>query len=143
MTGWTRRELLAGLPIGLVFGRVLVACAEGVDEGQVSVEGWVEIALEDHPQLGAVGGAAQITRPDKLLDVWVIHAAPGEYLAAWRICTHGACYLEWRAASAHLECPCHGSTFGLDGAPTRGPATRPLRVLRVIRRDGRLYIERP
>lgn len=48
-------------------------------------------------------------------------------------CTHQGCAV--RVASNQLRCPCHGSTFALDGALLNGPAQRPLRRL-PLRFDG-------
>jgi menaquinol-cytochrome c reductase iron-sulfur subunit len=39
-------------------------------------------------------------------------------------CTHLGCTVQARGEGFH--CPCHGSRFGGDGAPTAGPASRPL-----------------
>jgi Rieske Fe-S protein len=40
-------------------------------------------------------------------------------------CTHAGCVLP-SVTGATLDCPCHGSRFGLDGAVLRGPAVAPL-----------------
>lgn len=42
-------------------------------------------------------------------------------------CTHAGCALS-RVMDGAALCPCHGSTFGLDGEVLRGPATEPLRT---------------
>lgn len=55
------------------------------------------------------------------------------------ICTHRNCLLEANADG--FECPCHGSTFTLEGRVTRGPARRNLPRLAVERReDGHLIV---
>lgn len=40
-------------------------------------------------------------------------------------CTHAGCKLT-SVTDGVLNCPCHGSQFGLDGAVLRGPAMTPL-----------------
>lgn len=40
-------------------------------------------------------------------------------------CTHAGCKLP-AVTDGTLDCPCHGSQFGLDGAVLRGPAVAPL-----------------
>ncbi|BBY60053.1 QcrA and Rieske domain-containing protein [Mycolicibacterium sarraceniae] len=40
-------------------------------------------------------------------------------------CTHAGCALP-AVTDGTLNCPCHGSQFGLDGAVLRGPAVEPL-----------------
>lgn len=54
---------------------------------------------------------------------------PGEpeALALSGQCTHQGCSI--RVTSNQLRCPCHGSTFALDGAVQNGPAKRPLKRL--------------
>lgn len=44
-------------------------------------------------------------------------------------CTHLGCTVETQADG--FTCPCHGSTFDAQGAPTRGPAQKPLSALRL------------
>ncbi len=48
-------------------------------------------------------------------------------------CTHAGCALTIKYGG--IECPCHGSTFTLDGAVQRGPARDPL-VQRPVLRSG-------
>lgn len=64
--------------------------------------------------------------------VILIPGAP-EPIALSGRCTHQGCAV--RVASNQLRCPCHGSTFALDGAVQNGPAQRPLRRLH-LRFDG-------
>ena len=41
-------------------------------------------------------------------------------------CTHQQCPVAYMSGPNDLECPCHGSRFGLDGGVLHGPATLPL-----------------
>lgn len=43
-------------------------------------------------------------------------------------CTHLGCRID-KAEDNKLVCPCHGSEFGLDGKPTKGPANKSLQEL--------------
>ena len=45
-------------------------------------------------------------------------------------CTHAGCKLP-SVTDGMLDCPCHGSQFGLDGAVLRGPAVTPLKPVAV------------
>jgi Rieske Fe-S protein len=47
------------------------------------------------------------------------------------ICTHERCTVAYNALNIDLECPCHGSTYEVDGTVIGGPAPRPLRVFTV------------
>ncbi|MGV1086559.1 MAG: ubiquinol-cytochrome c reductase iron-sulfur subunit [Mycobacterium sp.] len=52
-------------------------------------------------------------------------------------CTHAGCALSTVKNGAAL-CPCHGSTFGLDGQVLRGPAMEPLRPRAVSVQGGEI-----
>lgn len=106
-------------------------------------EGWVEVPLSAHPTLREPGGHATVRVPEALLDVVVVHAADGCLRAVWRTCTHGDCAVAWDGALGAVECPCHGSRFGLDGSVLRGPASRPLTAFRTLRVGDALFIHRP
>jgi nitrite reductase/ring-hydroxylating ferredoxin subunit/uncharacterized membrane protein len=59
-------------------------------------------------------------------------------------CTHRGCSLhEGRLSEDKITCPCHGSTFRLDGALVRGPATASQPVFEVRSRAGKVEIRRP
>ncbi len=66
------------------------------------------------------------------------------YTALATRCTHLGCRLRLGDGET-LICPCHGSRFGPDGGPLRGPAREPLAVLayRVDPEQGRLLVELP
>ncbi|HEY5268940.1 MAG TPA: ubiquinol-cytochrome c reductase iron-sulfur subunit [Anaerolineales bacterium] len=55
------------------------------------------------------------------------------------ICTHLGCTVEVQVNG--FACPCHGSRFNSKGYPVKGPATSPLKTLRVEQTsDGRLVL---
>jgi cytochrome b6-f complex iron-sulfur subunit len=114
----------------------------GVTPGSAE-EGWVEVPLSGHPTLLEPGGFSAVRLPEALLDVWVIHTAPGCYTAVWSICTHGACGVTYLPHERLLECPCHGSRFDEEGQVLQGPATRPLTVFRAAREGDSVWIHRP
>jgi cytochrome b6-f complex iron-sulfur subunit len=53
----------------------------------------------------------------------------GKFTALSLVCTHLGCTVE--VQSDGFACPCHGSRFNSDGYPVKGPATVPLKTLRV------------
>lgn len=75
--------------------------------------------------------------------VWVMKDVGGLY-ALDAVCTHLGCIVTaGHIPDVAFECPCHGSRFGQDGALLRGPATVPLRHLRLARDvDGQLLVDR-
>lgn len=58
----------------------------------------------------------------------LMHAESG-FLAIGLVCTHLGCTVESKPDG--FVCPCHGSRFDLQGNVARGPASKPLRYLRV------------
>lgn len=147
----SRRLALWLLGAGSV-GAWLGACGDGALDGvsdavEVFEAPWFSVELTEYPALLDVGGWAFISRPDVLFEGIVVCVAPGRYVAAWRICTHGACGLEVELEAGAVRdvvyvCPCHGSRFGVGGEVLVGPATVALRVFEVVRRDALLWINR-
>jgi Rieske Fe-S protein len=41
-------------------------------------------------------------------------------------CTHLGCRTRFNADTRHIECPCHGGVYDLDGRVVAGPPPRPL-----------------
>ena len=61
------------------------------------------------------------------------------YTALSLVCPHLGCTVESKPDG--FACPCHGSRFDLQGKVTRGPAGKPLVVLRVATTpDGKLHL---
>ncbi len=142
-----RRRVLVGCAACVVVGCARHASdsapapTPSCDDG-ASVEGWVPIPLADYPALAEVGGWAEVDLPEHLLVVVVAQPEPGCFVAIWRVCTHGACEVDWDPASATAVCPCHGSVFAADGSVLVGPATEPVRAFPVVRRGDVLWLQR-
>jgi nitrite reductase/ring-hydroxylating ferredoxin subunit len=59
-------------------------------------------------------------------DIVVTQPVAGEFKAFSATCTHMGCSVA-EVVDGTINCPCHGSRFAVaDGAPTAGPASRPL-----------------
>jgi menaquinol-cytochrome c reductase iron-sulfur subunit len=56
---------------------------------------------------------------------WIVKTA-NNVVAYSPQCTHLGCAYHWDESSRNFLCPCHTSTFALDGTVTAGPAPRPL-----------------
>lgn len=88
--------------------------------------GVLTLPFADFPTLtmpgGSVVGSLQ-GKPDPLLVVRV-DATTAAALDAR--CTHLGCTVDYSAKNGDVECPCHGSVFGLDGKVQVGPAVTPL-----------------
>ena len=46
-------------------------------------------------------------------------------------CTHLGCTFPWNEVDQQFQCPCHGSRYAPNGKVVRGPANRPLKLVRV------------
>jgi menaquinol-cytochrome c reductase iron-sulfur subunit len=57
---------------------------------------------------------------------WVIKKTEGEVVAFTPQCTHLGCAYSYDDQHKEFLCPCHTSTFGLDGKVLTGPAPRAL-----------------
>lgn len=91
-------------------------------------------------------GAAEDFREEKVYDRFRYQGffliRKGERLFALSSnCTHRRCILKI-AADSSFVCPCHGSTFGPEGAVTKGPAQRSLPLLPLrIDNAGRVLVQ--
>ena len=58
-------------------------------------------------------------------DVVITQPAEGKFNGFSAICTHAGCTVA-EVVGASINCPCHGSSFNLDGTVAKEPASRPL-----------------
>jgi cytochrome b6-f complex iron-sulfur subunit len=94
-----------------------------------AINGRVTLPLADFPQLAHVGGGL-VGRSSGIAEpIAIARTEQTVFTAVVGVCTHLACILSYNALNATLDCPCHGSTFEVDGRVLTGPAERPLRVL--------------
>ena len=71
---------------------------------------------------------------------WVVKSSDNRVVAFAPQCTHLGCAYHWDERNHHFLCPCHTSTFGIDGNVLGGPAPRPLDRYATRIEDGRLEI---
>jgi cytochrome b6-f complex iron-sulfur subunit len=90
------------------------------------VQGRLVIPLMDFPQLVEVGGAVVGVAQGMDGPLAIARETETKFSAMPAICTHMACILRYNRLNATLDCPCHGSSFELDGTVINGPATRAL-----------------
>jgi menaquinol-cytochrome c reductase iron-sulfur subunit len=57
---------------------------------------------------------------------WVVRQDDQNVVAFTPQCTHLGCAYHWDEAAHNFLCPCHTSTFSIDGKVLSGPAPRPL-----------------
>jgi Rieske Fe-S protein len=84
----------------------------------------LELTPGDYPELASPGGAIEI-EVDELSDsIVVVRTGTSEYATISSVCTHLGCTV--RKDGSFFRCPCHGSTYAMDGSVVRGPAERNL-----------------
>lgn len=71
----------------------------------------------------------------------VLRGKDGKLRAFDSKCTHAGCNVAF--AGAHIECPCHGGIYDLNGKNVSGPPPSPLNELSVSEENGILYVGRP
>lgn len=84
------------------------------------VDGWTR-------QVGVIGA------------VWLLKKPDGSISAMSTICPHSGCSINQKTKATY-GCPCHDSTFQLDGAATEGPSPRPMDTLDVQVKDKDVFV---
>jgi menaquinol-cytochrome c reductase iron-sulfur subunit len=72
---------------------------------------------------------------------WLVRTSASEVSAFSPLCPHLGCRFDWDARTAEFKCPCHASAYGLDGRVLAGPAPRPLDLLPIEIRQGRVFVK--
>ena len=116
----------------------------GIDFVDECLSTSMQLQLSDYPELSMVGGSAVVSFPDDYVHILIVCIGMNDWIAVWKICTHGTCDVEWADYLGLVRCPCHNSLFDWDGTVLQGPATRPLASFDVcLDEDGRtLNIQR-
>jgi Rieske Fe-S protein len=91
----------------------------------------ISILLDDFPELMKTGGSIVGQASGYPNPIVIAQVRDGVFVALDAICTHMNCTVAYDAFSLTLDCPCHGSTYKVDGSVIRGPAPRPLTAFTV------------
>lgn len=141
--GMTRLEFLRCLGAGCIFVAVgaVIGCA-GIPVYRAQVRGGratlseaeFDLLLEDRED------EAVLVRPAGDYEaVILVRTSARTYRAVSAVCTHQSC--EVRFEHGGIRCPCHGSSFTLDGKVTRGPAKKPLPIYNVTVEEEMIHID--
>jgi Rieske Fe-S protein len=92
------------------------------------------IKIADNPGLGKVGGFVLIkgTPAGELL---IVRSGNEQFDAMSNVCPHKQCHVEVKSPTL-IKCPCHGSTYQIDGAYVSGPSKKSLKKFRVTTDGG-------
>ena len=86
--------------------------------------GRISLSLQEHQELQTIGGAIEIEFTGDPGSLIVVRKDAGSAVAVSSKCTHLGCTV--RKEPSFFRCPCHGSTYTLEGEVVRGPAEFPL-----------------
>jgi cytochrome b6-f complex iron-sulfur subunit len=88
----------------------------------------IVLSLDEFPELAAVGGSVVGKASGRASPLVIAHFEDGKFAALDATCTHMQCTVTYNALNLTLDCPCHDSSYELDGRVLGGPAPRPLRT---------------
>ena len=136
--GEDRRNFVASALYGLwaLIGATLGALASAyllLPPRTRSEQAWIDVAdVEDLP----AGEPTEVVFRRNRIDgwkvtsekttAWVVRKGSEEVAAFMPQCTHLGCAYHWDRENEEFLCPCHTSTFNLEGEVLTGPAPRPL-----------------
>ena len=72
---------------------------------------------------------------------YLARLADGGFLALYQRCTHLGCSVPWDQEAGQLICPCHSSSFSVEGDVLNPPAPRPLDLFAVSIADGVVQVD--
>jgi cytochrome b6-f complex iron-sulfur subunit len=113
---------------GGALGTLLQGCSSPTSPGNVPalplatgtrVSGGITLTIDSASPLSAVGNAALVQT--SIGDFLVARTAQTSFVALNAICTHQTCTITGFGNQTYV-CPCHGSTFDINGRVLGGPA---------------------
>lgn len=120
----SRRDLLArGAAGALLVGLGTPAAADDEEDERKAI---VALPLSEYHELAKVGGWTTAELADGT-EVLVARVEEDRFVCLSLKCTHANCNVEYDPRGKRIICPCHRSSYDLDGKPTSGPAPRPLK----------------
>jgi len=122
-----------GAIIGAALGLPALAYLFAPSKLKAQQDTWIDVG--EVARLPA-GGPAEVLFRRKRVDgwkvidektsAWVVRTGDSTAFALAPGCTHLGCAYRWLSDKNEFLCPCHTSTFDLEGKVTSGPAPRPL-----------------
>jgi len=114
------RRQFARRILGLLVGLPLVGGAAAMLRSEIAREQPQDVPIPADVPVGL-----------SIVDAVVVRREAGGGLHAFSArCTHLGCRID-RVIGDQAVCPCHGSRYRADGTVAAGPATRPLRPVRI------------
>jgi Rieske Fe-S protein len=138
----SRREFLAQtgkviLVPGLTFSGAL-SCAVTATYRGVVRDGRLLVDIKLYPELENPGGGVIFELQDLPKPILLINVDGKNFKAISAMCTHMGCTVS--LSKNFILCPCHGSTYNLEGKVLRGPAQKDLKNYKLKKNNGRIVI---
>ena len=87
----------------------------------------IVIPLDGYPVLTQVGGSLVGIADGHAAPIVIARVDDQTFAVLDAICTHMQCTVAYNALNITFDCPCHQSTYEIDGSVIGGPAVRPLK----------------
>jgi Rieske Fe-S protein len=133
--GLTRRTVVVGTGAAGA-GLFLAGCSTAAEPSSGADPGGPAAGTVLGPASEVPVGSAVIYGAEGVV---VTRPTDGNFAAFSTVCPHQGCEIS-RVEDASVVCPCHGSTFALDGAVIEGPAETGLEARQVSVEDGQLTL---
>lgn len=72
---------------------------------------------------------------------YLVRLAEGGFLALYQRCTHLGCSVPWDQEAGLFICPCHSSSFSVEGDLLEPPAPRALDLFAITIQDGLITVD--
>jgi Rieske Fe-S protein len=130
------------LAYAVPIGGYIILPSLGKAEDEWSLVGDANAIASDEPVSVNFSLMARVGWEEKKVehDIWVVKRPDDSITAYSPTCPHLGCGYRWNPSSKRFECPCHSSTFDIDGKVQGGPAPRGLDELPSKVEDGKLYV---
>jgi Rieske Fe-S protein len=122
---------LWGLAVFYVIGKFMKTPKERRQLGERVIEAGTLASLP--------AGRAQMVRHGRE-PIFVIRKDEETLIGLSGVCTHLNCVLAWNGEQRSLDCPCHQSSFDLNGNVVTGPASKSLQRYETETRLGKIYV---
>jgi Rieske Fe-S protein len=103
-----------------------------------SNDGKIILEVSQFPELNETGNGIQLDDENSNEEILLLRKSENEFIALSPVCTHLGCSV--RRENSFFRCPCHGSTYSLDGKVIRGPAEKPLTIFHTEFSNGNITI---
>jgi len=96
------------------------------------------VDIKMYPELENPGGGVIFELQDLPRPILLINVDGKTFKAISALCTHMGCTVS--LSKNFIMCPCHGSTYNLEGKVLRGPAQQDLKNYNLKKNNGRVEI---